>query len=425
MSKIIKLVANNFKRLKAIEIEPGGAAVVQVRGRNGQGKSSCLDAIAAALGGEKLCPKVPIRRGQTSAVVRVELDEDLVVERRWTTDGKSQLKVMTKEGLPLSKPQTRLDDLLGKLTFDPLAFIGLDSKIQAETLRKLAGIDFSALDGKRATAYGDRTDANKQVTQLKNRLAAIPEVEAPDELVSSADLIAEQQRRSDLYTQNNLKRAELEQVRTRFRHAGEDVDRVTKEIEGLQRQLVAAQDMRESLRVRGAALKAEVEQIIDPDLEELSAKLRDLEATNERVRVKKARRDLAENLEAAELEAKELDDEIASIDAEKAAKLAEVKFPVKGLAFTDEGVTFGGLPFEQSSQSEQLRISVAIGATLNPKLRAMLVRDGSRLDEESLVLLREEAARLGVQVWLEQVGKDGAGIVIEDGEVEEREPADG
>lgn len=415
--RIIRLDVHNFKRIKAVEIEPGGAAVVQIRGKNKQGKSSCLDAIAAALGGERLSPKVPVRRGESNAIVRVELDDDLVVERRWTAEGDSSLKVTTKEGVHVKKPQTRLDDLIGRLSFDPLAFLDLQPKSQAETLRALAGVDFSALDGQRQTAYEARTGANRQVIQLRTRLAAIPEVEAPDEPTSSADLLAEQQRRSDIHAVNARKRMELDQVRARFRRESDEVARLEDAIADLQERLKNTQAARETLRVQGAALKVEVEQLVDPDLQEIPAKLRQVEAVNERVRQKKARLELARDLEQAEIEAKELDDEIASIDEKKAAELAAVKFPVTGLAFTDEGVTFGGLPFEQSSQSEQLRVSVAIGATLNPKLRAMLVRDGSRLDAESLALLKDEATRLGVQVWLEQVGKDGEGIVIEDGEV--------
>jgi predicted ATP-dependent endonuclease of OLD family len=416
--KIIRLNVNNFKRIKAVEIEPGGATVVQIRGKNKQGKSSCLDAIAAALGGERLCPKVPVRRGTDGAVVRVELDEDLVVERRWTADGDSSLRVMTKEGLQFTKPQRRLDDLIGRLSFDPLAFIDLPPKEQAETLRRLAGVDFSELDARRQLRYEARTDANRQVLQLRSRLAALPAVEAPDEPVNSAELLAEQERRSEVRSLNDRKRLELDDVRAKFRRVGDEVAHLRGMIEEAQRQLAKAEARREELRVAGAALKAEVEQLVDPDLQEIPAKVREVEAVNERVRANKARAELARDLEQAEIEAKELDDEIASIDEQKAAQLAQVKFPVSGLTFTAEGVLLDGLPFEQAAQSEQLRISVAIGSALNPKLRAMLVRDGSRLDQDSLALLKEEAARFDLQVWLEQVGKDGEGIVIEDGQVE-------
>lgn len=101
--KIVKLEAENFKKLRAVEIAPSGA-VVEIRGANEAGKTSVLDSIAAALGGEKLCPAQPIRRGADRARVAVELDDGLVVERRWGA-------------------QKLLDGLVGRLSFDPLAFL--------------------------------------------------------------------------------------------------------------------------------------------------------------------------------------------------------------------------------------------------------------------------------------------------------------
>lgn len=417
MSKIIRFVASNFKRLKAVEIEPGDNPVVVIRGENEQGKSSCLDAIAAVLGGERLCPKVPVRRGTNGAVVRVELP-DVVIERRWAANGESTLRMTTRDGLPVRKPQTRLDDMMGRFSFDPLAFMDLEPKRQAETLRNLVGLDFAALDGRRQTAYDLRTEANRQVMRLRTQIAAIPEVEAPDEFVSSADLLGEQQRRSDIHTTNAHKRMNLDGVRAQFRHAVEEVEQIKKEIAALQANLEVVEGHREELRQQGAALKAEVEQLVNPDMQEIPAKLRELEATNDRVRAKKARTDFTRDLVQAETKAIKLSEEIEAIDQEKAAQLTAAKFPVPGLTFSDDGVLLDGLPFEQGSQSKRLRVSVAIGAALNPELRAMLVRDGSRLDKKALALLKEEAARLGVQVWLEMVGKDGEGIVIEDGEVE-------
>jgi chromosome segregation ATPase len=422
--KIIRLSISNFKRIKAIALEPRGA-VVQIRGRNGAGKSSCLDAIAALFGGEKLCPKEPVRRGTDGAVVRAELDGDFVAERRWTAEGKSSLTLRNKEGLAYDKPQRRLDELIGRLTFDPLAFMRLAPKDQAETLRALAGVDFAPLDGRRRQLYEDRTAANRQVAQLRARLAAAPQVEAPDAPVSSADLVAEHQRRSDQRTENERKRLDLEFLRKKYRQAGEEIERITTAIVDLQRQLESAQTICEELRVKGATLQDEVKALQDPDLEEIPRKLRDLEAVNERVRAKKAQAQLATDLERAEFEAKEFDGAIEAIDSQKAKLLAESKLTVEGLAFSEDGVTYRGLPLDQASQSEQLRISVAICAALNPKLRAMLVRDGSLLDEDSLALLQGEAERLELQVFLETVGRgDGEGIVIEDGQVEGAAPAE-
>lgn len=428
MSKIVRLEAEQFKRLKAVHIRPDGS-MVEIRGANGAGKSSCLDAIAAALGGEKLCPEVPIRRGQDSARVEVELDDGMIVERRWTPSG-TRLEVRTKEGAKFGSPQKILDGITGRLTFDPLAFMREKPERQAETLRALVGVDFTLLDGKRRAAYDGRTEANRQLAAAKARLAAIPVVDAPDAPVSAADLIEEQDRRRAQHDTNEAVRRNLAHLQDVYRKATEGVALADQRIADLERDLAAARDARralteaqEDLKTKGKALKAEVEQLVDPNLDEIPAKLREVETINERVRQKKARATEAEHVKAAEAMAAKLTADIEAIDAQKAEVLAGAAFPVPGLAFADAGVTLNGLPLEQASSAEQLRVSVAMGLALNPKLKVLLIRDGSLLDERSLAMVAEAAEKAGAQVWIEMVGKGGAGLVIEDGQVEGAEPA--
>jgi hypothetical protein len=101
--------------------------------------------------------------------------------------------------------------------------------------------------------------------------------------------------------------------------------------------------------------------------------------------------------------------------------MADAKFPVPELSFGDDGVLVKGVPFEQASAAEQLRVSVAMGVALNPKLKVLLVRDGSLLDAKSLQLLADMAEANESQVWLERVGDaDAAAVVIEDGQVAEK-----
>ena len=90
--KIIKLQAENFKKIKAIEIKPTGNTVI-ISGANGQGKSSILDAIWAALAG-RAAGKVntkPIRNGERTAKVSLTID-GMEVTRTWTED-KTYLKI--------------------------------------------------------------------------------------------------------------------------------------------------------------------------------------------------------------------------------------------------------------------------------------------------------------------------------------------
>jgi hypothetical protein len=94
--------------------------------------------------------------------------------------------------------------------------------------------------------------------------------------------------------------------------------------------------------------------------------------------------------------------------------------PVTGLGLSEDGVTLNGLPLDQASAAEQLRVSVAIGIAMNPRLRVLLLRDASLLDRDSLALLADMAKAAGAQVWLERVEDDSAtAVVIEDGMVKE------
>jgi hypothetical protein len=435
--KMIAFDVLNFKRVRVAHIEPKGP-VTRIRGKNGAGKSSCLDAIAALFGGQELCPAQPIRKGETEASIRSTVDDfpgfgPVTLERRFWLgkDGavRSELKIFRPDGLKLDKPQKRLDELIGKLTFDPLAFLRLPAKEQAETLRGLIGLDFSLLDMKRRGAFEQRTVANREAKALKARFDACPVIEAPDALVSAADLLAEQQTRNEQHEANEGKRREFQAVRDDFKRRDGLIAETKKEIDDLEAQLVDARRLLESdqktlaeIQAKGQALRIEIEALVDPDMEEIPAKLRVVEFTNDCVRAKQNRAALAYDLKDADAEVARLEAEIDAIDRQKEEALASAHLPVPGLRFDETGVTLDGLPLDQASQAQRIRASVAIGGALNPGLRATLIKDGSLMDEDSLALLTQEAEKADLQVILETVSTTGDGILIVDGEVEGAAP---
>src|SRR3989304_5788661 len=139
--KILKLTAENVKKLRAVEITPTGE-LVEITGRNGAGKSSVLDSLWWALAGTKHIQAVPIRKGATKARIRLDLGE-LTVERRFSEKGPTPT-VENAEGARFTSPQGILDALLGALTFDPLAFVGQEPREQFETLRRLLPLPHDA-----------------------------------------------------------------------------------------------------------------------------------------------------------------------------------------------------------------------------------------------------------------------------------------
>ena len=141
--KIIKLQAENIKRLKAVEItpDPNGNLVI-ISGKNDQGKTSVLDSIWFALGGKKAIQTRPIRSGEDHASITIDLG-DYIVERSWTADDKSYLAVRNAQGATFPGPQALLDRLVGDLTFDPLEFASTNKSNQIDILKSAIDVPFN------------------------------------------------------------------------------------------------------------------------------------------------------------------------------------------------------------------------------------------------------------------------------------------
>mgnify|MGYP001567774102 CR=1 FL=1 len=424
--KIIALHAENVKKLKAVEIRPDpNDPLVLIKGDNGAGKSSCLDAIAYALGGKELHPPKVIREGAESAQVVLELD-DLVVERRWTSNDKSYLKVSSRDGANYPSPQAMLNGLVGRLSFDPLAFLALEPKKQAEALRQLAGVDFTELDAARAKAFAERTDVNRDLERARAKLTQYKDTDPNAQPVDVAALIA---RSDDVLKQQREQEEQARGVADLKRQIADNdaaVERTKAGIAELEerlskgRELLAQQEgLRTKLREKLGSAEIAVDMAPDlgADLAEVRAKLSTAEKQNEVARAAKARGELEAEARRLAQVADALTGQIEAVDQRKAKELAAAKLPVPGLSFTGEYVLINGAPLEQGSAAEKLKLSVAMGLALNPKLRVMLIRDGSLLDDRSLRVVADMAKAAGAQVWVERVDKGGVGIVIEDGEV--------
>lgn len=424
---IVSLEVENTKRVKLARVRPDGALVI-VGGKNAQGKSSVLDAIEMALGGTRTLPPEPIRRGARKARQVLDLGA-FRVERTITSKG-TVLVVTAADGSKVTSPQTLLDSLLATVSFDPAAFARLEPKKQDEVLKQLVpGLAeaLAAIEAERARLFDQRTETKRKAKALAARVDAAPRPEPgiPAAEVSASELFALIEHRRELADGNALKRHELACARGELAATDERALEVEEEIARLKAALadeeqtlgeLAEERLRGTARVR--ALESAVSELVEPDLDTPKRELAELEVTNRKVRAAAERGRLEKELDAAEAEVEELTRAIEHYDEEKAEAIAKATFPVPGLGFDETGVTFNGVPLEQASQAERLRVSVAIGAALNPRLRVMLVREGSLLDAQGLELLATLAKETQSQVWLERVSEDGAGcsVFLEDGE---------
>lgn len=427
MSKILRLTSENFKKLRAVTIapDPKGNLVI-VGGQNGQGKTSLLDSIAAALGGKDSAPTKPIRDGEADAKIVLETAE-YIVTRKFSQTGGS-LVVTTAEGAKISSPQALLDSLTAKVCFDPLEFTRMKPADQAETLRRLVGIDFAELDREGGEKYALRTGVNRSVKEQTADVARLgPITDAGMEFKDAATLGERMEAGAAVNSENEKKRGKLDDlnddiasVEAQIAKQSAAVEDFKKRLAGAEKILGVLQEEREkTVKTRDEQHK-EIAGLVDVDFAPIRAEMEKVNAHNEEVRMNLRRKEQGDKLRSLASEAKELTDRLEGIEQEKARQLRKAKFPIEGLSFTATGVTYQGVPFEQASAAEQLRVSVAMGAAMQPKLKVALIRDGSLLDDNSLKLVAETAEKYDCQVWLERVS-DGAecSVIIADGEIAE------
>lgn len=419
--KIIKLESENIKRLHAIQIEPDGSLVI-IGGRNEQGKTSVLDSIEYCLGGTDSVPSMPIRKGEDKARIVADLG-DLTVTRTFTQKG-SKLVVANKDGSMHRTPQAILDSLTGRLSFDPLEFSRMKPDQQVATLKSLVGLDFSGLDREREKTYSDRTVVNREVKALQVKIEGIPKQDVPEEEISIAELVKEQERRFSINESIVKQKQKLRQLVEAFTSLQATINQLEAKIRELQAELKGKETALMEAVDNQATQGAIVDNLHQENMEEIREQISQAEKTNIAVRSNKKREELVGMFELKTIEVDALSQKIDEIDTEKASQLGSAKFPIPELGFTENGVIYKDIPFDQASSAEQLRVSVATGLALNPKLKVLLIRDGSLLDADNLALIARMAEEAEAQVWLERVGEGKeASVIIEDGMVKAKEGA--
>lgn len=415
MSKIVALSVNNVMRIHAVHIEPTGNVVV-IGGRNAQGKTSVLEAIAMAIGGLRLCPPEPIRAGQDEAEIELQLGELKITRKFWLKDGKveSSLVVRNAKEEPLKAPQGVLNQLVGSLAFDPLEFARMQPGERAKTLRELVGLDVEQLEDEQQRVFDRRTEKGREKRAAHAVVVDMPFWETAGVTETSVVEIGE---RMAAAVSAEAQRQELIGQRDRGKQELDRIDAALKDIEA------NAKRLRDSVPGVETGIKR-AEQFLmaleSPDVDAINAELAGVEEANSRVRANLARAVKVEDEEAVAAEWKTLDTRHVQITAEILQRTQAVSYPIDELELRKGGVYYQGHPFEQASRAERIKVSLAMGCALNENLRVLLIRDGSVLDDESMQLIAELAEARDFQFWIEMArGYEGSAepIIIEDGQV--------
>jgi predicted ATP-dependent endonuclease of OLD family len=422
--KILRLKAENFKRLEVVEIKPTGQ-VVKISGPNASGKSSVLDSIIAVLGGKTKVPTKPVRTGSSKSTVTLDLGGDKIqttVTKVFRDGHPDELIIVPmRQGFTAQK---FLDSLVGSISFDPLHFALLKPKEQFEILRMIVplkgkdgkSIDPTEVDFQNAEDYKQRALLNRQVKELESRRDTIDVPQGtPDKEVDVSKLAAEIGSASSLNASievtKQLRVDSIARAKRNSELAKKKIDELTAALQ---------QAVKDEARFLNELKKLSAENDPAPiDTSSLQKKIDSAQEINRNVVAKKRKKELSDESLTLTFKA---DDLTAAMEARTAAKmeaLAKAKFPVPGLAFGSDEVLYGGLPFDQASTAEKLTVSLAIGMQLNPELKVMLIKEGTLLDEKSFAIVEKMAKNWDGQIWCEVVDTSGeVGIVMQDGHVE-------
>lgn len=401
--KINELLIENVKRVKAVQFEPSADGLTIIGGRNGQGKTSVLDAIAWALGGNNYKPSVPERDGAlVPPNLHIELSNGLIVERKGKN---STLKVTDPNGN--KSGQQLLNEFVSTLALDLPKFINGSDKDKADSLLKILGIGdvLAQLDTKENQLYAQRTEVGRIADRKKKAADEMPMYpNVPKEPVSATELIKQQQEILARNGENERKRQDAARYEQMLAEAQIAFDEAKAALQKAEQDCLTARKSAEDLH--------------DESTAELEKNLAEIEALNIKIRANSTK-------EAAEVEANNLQQEydglteqIESVREERNKLLDSAELPLPGLSVKDGKLIYNNMPWDGMSGSDQLKVATVIVRKLNPQCGFILMDKLEQMDLETLqefgVWLKQE----GLQVIATRVSTgDECSIIIEDGMV--------
>lgn len=406
--KINKLEIENVKRVKAVEIEPSANGLTIVGENNNQGKTSVLDAIAWALGGNKYKPSQPTRNGSaTPPKLHVVLNNGLIVERSGT---KSNLKVIDPNGE--KGGQQLLNSFVEELAINLPKFMNSSNKDKAQTLLQIIGVqdDLASLELKEKELYNHRREIG-QIADQKKKYAEeqnyYPNV--PKELVSASELIKQQQAILAKNGENQRKRQQFQQLKVQFEHETQHIN----DLKAKLKELEQTHSQTEADLTVAQKTQAELK---DQSTAELEQSIANIDEINRKVRA---------NLDKdkAEEDAKDYADQYAqlSVDLDKVRQqktdlLNQVELPLPGLTVVGGELVYQGQKWDNMSGSDQLKVSTAIVRKLKPECGFVLLDKLEQMDLDTLQEFGDWLKREGLQAIATRVSTgDECSIIIEDG----------
>jgi hypothetical protein len=419
--KITKFELENVKRVRLVDITPAAVGLTTIGGKNCQGKTSILDAITYALGGEKYRPSNLQREGSSAeASIRVTMSNGLVIER----SGKNAaLKVIDPSGA--RGGQRLLDSFVEELALNLPKFMAMKNDEKAKVLLSILGIEdqLRAIDAEEKAAYDERTMQGRIADQKEKYAAEMPEWhDVPDEPLTPAALVAESQA---IMARNAAKanaRANLDQLAKQEVAAWEKAKAKDQRIAEIKAMLAQAEKEYAEAYTAAISITDELELAnaipIDADesTAEIECKLAELEAINGKVRANSDKQKAIDDAENARQAYNVLTAKVEEVRAKRRKLLESVKLPLPGLGVDNGELVYNGQKWDCMSGMEQIKVAAAIIRQRKPECGFILLDKLEAFDLEQLSALSDWLKAENLQAIATRVSTgEECSIIIEDG----------
>ncbi|AAU85060.1 hypothetical protein BCBBV1cgp13 [Bacillus phage BCASJ1c] len=410
MIKINKLEIENIKRVKAVKIEPSPNGLTVIGGGNGQGKTSTLDAIAWALGGNKYRPSMAEREGSTiPPYLNVTLSNGLVVERKGKN---SDLKVIDPNGE--KGGQQLLNSFVEELAIDLPKFMNSTSKEKANILLRIIGVGdkLFELEKNEKEIYNQRRTIG-QIADQKMKFAKEQPYypDAPKEPISASDLINQQQEILARNGENQRKRQQLAQIQHQYTAKGQEVERLRQQLQEAEQAYAA---LGEDLEIA----QKDTLDLVDESTEELQANIQQIDEINRKVRANLDKDKAETDANDYRAQYEKLSKQIEEVRKKRTELLDNADLPLPGLSVADGDLIYNGQKWDNMSGADQLRVSTAIVRKLKPNCGFILLDKLEQMDLQTLKEFGEWLEKEGLQAIATRVSTgEECSIIIEDGYV--------
>ena len=413
--KINKLEIENVKRVKAVKLEPSANGLTIVGGNNNQGKTSVLDAIAWALGGDTYRPSQASREGSvTPPYLHLVLSNGLVVERKGKN---SDLKVIDPKGEKAG--QQLLNSFIEKLALDLPKFMEASDTEKATTLLNIIGVgkELAEIEEQEKSVYNERL-AIGRIADQKKKFADEQEYfpDAPKDLISASELIQQQQEILARNGENQRKRNNLSVISNQKHRLSDEIKLLEGQIAELYTRLDEKKQSYEKVAKDEETAQKTVAELIDESTEELEKNLAHIEEINRKVRINLDKDKAEDDAREYQVQYDNLTIKLSNIREQKTELLNDANLPLPELTVIEGKLKYKGQEWDNMSGSDRLKVSTAIVRKLNPECGFVLIDKLEQMDLDTLKDFGEWLEQEGLQAIATRVSKgDECSIIIEDG----------